>query len=153
MNNKGFTLIELLAAIMLLAVIMTISTFSVISAINRSKSNSYDSLKEYTKIAVKEYYDECKNSDIISTEIDCDNLYEPEYNVYTVEITLKELLDYGFLKSSAKEENNKIIKNPTNDANMNNCIIRLMVLISDDGTVEEKYFFDENEECVKKDLG
>lgn len=153
MNNKGFTLIELLAAIMLLAVIMTISTFSVISAINRSKSNSYDSLKEYTKIAVKEYYDECKNSDIISTEIDCDNLYEPEYNVYTVKITLKELLDYGFLKSSAKEENNKIIKNPTNDANMNNCIIRLMVLISDDGTVEEKYFFDENEECVKKDLG
>ena len=54
MNNKGFTLIELLAAIMLLAVIMTISTFSVISAINRSKSNSYDSLKEYTKILYAE---------------------------------------------------------------------------------------------------
>ena len=155
MNNKGFTLIELLAAIILLAIVMSVSTFSVISAINRSKSSSYDSIMGYIEIAVKEYYDECKNSDIVTTKISCDKLNKISNNSYSVDITLKELLDYGFLKSNAKEENNKIIKNPTNDMNINSCKIKLNITIDFNGNVNEEYKFNEDnkEECKKKDLG
>lgn len=155
MNNKGFTLIELLAAIILLAIVMSISTVSVIGVINKSKNKSYDSIIEYSKIAVKSYYDECKNSDIITTKINCGKLNKISNNSYSVDITLKELLDYGFLKSNAKEENNKIIKNPTNDMNINNCKIKLNITIDSNGNVNEEYKFNEDnkEECKKKDLG
>lgn len=153
MNNKGFTLIELLAAIILLAIVMSITSYSVINTINRSKSSSYDSVVEYTKIAVKEYYDECKNKDIINTKINCDYLINNN-NRYSVNITLKELLDYGFLKSNAKEDNKKIIKNPTNEMNMNSCYIKLNITIDDNGNVNEEYIFnsDNKEECKKKDM-
>jgi len=130
MNNKGFTLIELMATIILLSIIMTIGTVSVVSAINTSKEKSYDTLISNVKTAAKAFYEECENSYIIETEIPIEKC---SINDNKLTISYKTLLDYGFLKSSAITEEDidndgvkeeiKIIENPKDNSNLNNCNI------------------------------
>ena len=130
MNNKGFTLIELLATIILLSIIMTVGAYSVVGAITASREKSYDILISNVKTAAKSFYEECENSKIIASSI------PTEYcSIYNNKLTIsyKTLLDYGFLKSSAITEEDidndgvkekiKIIENPKDNSNLNNCNI------------------------------
>lgn len=147
-DKKGFTLIELLAAIILLAIVISISAVSVIGVINKSKSKSYDSLIEYAKIGAKSYFEECDNKEIIgsteSSKIDCNKL---SGNKLTV--TFGDLLTYGFLVSSSKKNDSKIVENPYNNENMNSCKIIVTKTIIN-GNVSYNYNFEDRYECNKE---
>lgn len=147
-DKKGFTLIELLAAIILLAIVMSISAVSVIGVINKSKSKSYDSLIEYAKIGAKSYFEECDNKEIIgsteSSKIDCNKL---SGNKLTV--TFGDLLTYGFLVSSSKKNDSKIVENPYNNENMNSCKIIVTKTVIN-GNVSYNYNFEDKYECNKE---
>lgn len=147
-DKKGFTLIELLAAIILLAIVMSISAVSVIGVINKSKSKSYDSLIEYAKIGAKSYFEECDNKEIIgsteSSKIDCNKLDDNKLTV-----TFGDLLTYGFLVSSSKKNDSKIVENPYNNENMNNCKIIVTKTVIN-GNVSYNYNFEDKYECNKE---
>lgn len=147
-DKKGFTLIELLAAIILLAIVMSISAISVIGVINKSKSKSYDSLIEYAKIGAKSYFEECDNKEIIgsteSSKIDCNKLDDNKLTV-----TFGDLLTYGFLVSSSKKNDSKIVENPYNNENMNSCKIIVTKTVIN-GNVSYNYNFEDKYECNKE---
>lgn len=147
-DKKGFTLIELLAAIILLAIVMSISAVSVIGVINKSKSKSYDSLIEYAKIGAKSYFEECDNKEIIgsteSSKIDCNKLDDNKLIV-----TFGDLLTYGFLVSSSKKNDSKIVENPYNNENMNSCKIIVTKTVIN-GNVSYNYDFEDRYECNKE---
>lgn len=145
MNNKGFTLIELLASIILLAVVMSVSTVSVINVIDFSKKKSYDSLIEYAKIGIKDYYIECANSDIIEVKDICNELvYDSVNDKYTT--TFGTLLEYGYLKTNSKKDDIKVVKNPTNDKSMNECDIILKVN-NTNNNISYEYDIENKDEC------
>jgi len=140
-NNKGFTLIELLATIILLALIMTVTTTSVIGIMNKSKEESYKILIDNIKIGAQEYFEECENNNIIESAIPsatCDNLIrESEYcqretaqPEKCATISLESLLQYGFLTGNTiKDETGneiKIVENPITNENMNSCKIEVL---------------------------
>ena len=147
-DKKGFTLIELLAAIILLAIVMSISAVSVIGVINKSKSKSYDSLIEYAKIGAKSYFEECDNKEIIgsteSSKIDCNKLDDNKLT-----LTFGDLLTYGFLVSSSKKNDSKIVENPYNNENMNSCKIIVTKTVIN-GNVSYNYNFEDKYECNKE---
>lgn len=147
-NKKGFTLIELLAAIILLAIVMSISAVSVIGVINKSKSKSYDSLIEYAKIGAKSYFEECDNKEIIgvtgTNKIECNKLDDNKLTV-----TFGDLLTYGFLVSSSKKNDSKIVENPYNNENMNSCKIIVTKTVIN-GNVSYNYDFENRYECNKE---
>ena len=125
MNNKGFTLIELMAAIILLAIIMSITAASVVGLINSSKENSYKILVDNIKIGAQAYFEECENVDIIgNTSISCSGYSS---STKTFQFSLNDLLTYGFLKSSATDPSTgeKIVENPKNSANIGSCEIKI----------------------------
>lgn len=139
MNNKGFTLVELLAIILLLALITSVSASAVVGFINTSKEKSHTVLIKNIKIGAEELFKECENRKIISSslpeslceklilEIDEDDIYNgliPEKYFIT---DIKSLINFGFLKSNdIDENNNKIIKNPKTDENMNDCKVKII---------------------------
>lgn len=129
MNNKGFTLIELMATIILLAIVMSVATVSVVSYINTSKEKSYDILIENIKIGAQGYFEECENDNIIETSITCPTIYKidnDEIITETITIYIRDLLTYGFLKSTATEGENKVVKNPKTDEIINSCQIKVI---------------------------
>lgn len=136
MNNKGFTLIELLATIILLALIMTVTTTSVIGIMNKSKEESYKILIDNIKIGAQEYFEECENNKIIGTSITCPTFFEDGSNKKNMTTTLGELLIYGFLTSSATDDsNNKIVQNPKDNTDISNCEIIITKTIDGNNSV------------------
>lgn len=147
MNKKGFTLIELLAAIILLAVIVSVTTTSVVGIMNKSKEKNYDLLIDNIKIGAQAYFEECENINIMgSTTIACPSIVNDDVEVDGVSYTTKyfetsfslnDLLNYGFLKSSATAEaadgsKIKIVKNPKDDTNISACTITISKYIRED---------------------
>jgi len=127
MNNKGFTLLELLATIVLLAIIMSVTTVSIVNVIKTSKEKEYEILIKDIKIAAQMYFEECENKNIIESKITCPTI-NGTGNSKNIETSLIDLVNYGFLKTTATGENSsgntiKIIKNPSNDQSIGNCKI------------------------------
>lgn len=118
MNNKGFTLIELIATIAILALIVLISVPAVTSVINGSKNKSYNILVSNIIVAAKDYYEECKYNNEAISSICSQN-----------SVTLKQLVDYGFLNGTNKEgcagANCKTVINPKNDNDIGACKIKV----------------------------
>jgi len=130
MNNKGFTLIELLATIILLAIIMTVTTVSVVNIMDSSNNKSYSILVEDIKIAAQEYFEECENNNIISTNITCPSITTSDSSSYITKTSnafkLDELLNYGFLKGTSVEEDNaRKILDPKTNANIGTCTLKV----------------------------
>ena len=133
MNNKGFTLIELLATVMILAVVTSVGAYSVISYIKNAKEKSYDLLIENIKIGAQELFMECENIGVMGDTImkdACVSFMKEDAYCQTngstdgcIHVSFGDLAKYGFLKSTESDGKNKIIKNPTNDDNISDCII------------------------------
>lgn len=148
MNKKGFTLIELLVTIILIAVLTTITTVSIINILKTSKEKSYEVLVKNIKIATQNLYEECENSDIIESELSnsiCKNLITdrncPSQSNNCANITIKNLVAYGFLKTSATDNSgNKLIENPLTNENMNSCEIEILKYIdATDNSITYKF--------------
>lgn len=116
MNNKGFTLIELIVTIILLAMILSIGAYSIISIVKDSREKNYNTLIKSVKSAVESYAIECKYSHDAGDDdnITCSN-----------QITLGDLVKYGFLSGNSKNETNQnyTIVNPKDNISIANCTI------------------------------
>ena len=123
MNNKGFTLVELIITIVLLSVVLSIGAYSIISIVKDSKKSNYETVIKSIKSAVETYAIECKYNDSEDDIIDCsDN-----------QVTLGELVRYGYLTGNSKYENKEnandprngtyIIVNPKDNVTIDNCTI------------------------------
>lgn len=139
MNNKGFTLIELLVTIILISILMTISTVSVIGLLNKSKQKSYDILIKNIETATENFYEECDNANLIETKINAFCVEKistiPNTNNKVATVSLKDLVNYGFLKSSSKNNNNKTVTNPKDNNDIGDCKITITKNIDNKGVV------------------
>lgn len=105
MNNKGFTLVELLGTVVILAVLVGISSYSIIKVLNNTKEKNYELLVEEIKKASEIYYQECYYGNSCS---------------YTEEIKLKDLVNNGYLSSNDKDN---ILIDPITKENISECSI------------------------------
>lgn len=144
MNKKGFTLIELLAVIALLGLLIGIAVPGITRAsINSKKKIFFSKIKNIEKTAVLFSYDD--EHDIDNNKINDSSGFEtPEAGVspnlcnsidnctyykindsYT--ITVKKLVDEGYLKSDEKDDSGEyIITDPTGtNTNLNACKIQI----------------------------
>ena len=148
MNNKGFTLIELLGVIVILAVIMSVTAYSVINVLKNSKEKSYDILVDNIKISVQQYFEECENSNILggSSISTCDTIRTYGDNCEAdkcATVSLETLLKYGFLSSSATDSSgNKIIENPKTNDNINDCLVEIRKFVDESDEYVTRYEFD-----------
>lgn len=118
-NNKGFTLIELIATIVILALVMGISTYSISAIINNSKEKNYELLINNIKDAAENYYQECKYSN--NTGIVCSR--DDEGKLIT---KLESLVTYGYLKSNDTDSSSsQKIVNPKDNVDITNCQIKI----------------------------
>ncbi len=126
-NKKGFTLIELLATIVILTVVMSIGAYSVVNIIKHAQEKNYDLLIDNIMSGAEAYFQECEyvidgDSELANdTGIECDKI-DNHYD-----ITLGELVRYGYIKGNSTDNKNKFtITNPkAKDANISNCVIRI----------------------------
>ena len=107
MNNKGFTLVELIATILLLALVMSIGTYSVVTLIRDSKEKNYEMLISNVKDAVETYRIECKYN-----EGSCNTT-----------LTLGWLVSNGYLSGNSKDEDVYALVNPMDNKPIGDCEI------------------------------
>lgn len=107
-NNSGFTLIELIATLVILVLVMGLGTYSITGLITSSKEKDYELLVKEIKNATELYYQECKY-----VNNNCEN-----------EITLKFLVDNGYLKANSSDANNNfMLVNPKDNNDISKCEI------------------------------
>lgn len=116
MNDKGFTLIELIATILILALVMSIATYSITNVIKRSKEENYNILINNIKDGAEVYYQECKYAN--NSGISC-SLSNGSYV-----ITLGDLVKYNYLKGN-DADNQYVIVNPKNDEDIGSCQVKV----------------------------
>ncbi len=118
MNRRGFTLVELLATLVILAIVMSLGAYSIISIINNSKDKNYDILISNIKDSAENYYQECRyanNDGIVCTK---------DGNAYTA--TLGDLVTYGYLKGNSKDDEKRYtIVNPKDNNSIASCTINV----------------------------
>lgn len=123
MNNKGFTLVELIATLLILALVMSIATYSITNIIRKSKEENYNLLIKNIRDGAEEYYQECKYSR--ETIYNMFNNDESDVNNFCDgSITLGELVTYGYIKGNSSENGNALV-NPNNDENISNCQLKV----------------------------
>ena len=121
-NNRGFTLVELLATLVVLSIIVSITGYTIITTINKSKEENYNVLVKNIVSAAESYYLECKyNNNTTSNGITCSNT-----------VTLGNLVRYGYLSSNKmiySETGAKVgemgLINPKNDEDITSCRITI----------------------------
>lgn len=105
MNDKGFTLVELLGTIVILAIIVGISSYSIITVLSNAKKKNYELLIDEIKKASEAYYQECVYGNKCP---------------YTEDISLGYLVSNGYLSSNDKDDN---LINPITKENISGCTI------------------------------
>lgn len=101
-KNKGFTLVELLAVIVILSLVVGITIYVYINAVNKSKENSYKVTINNIEKEASNYLTENKNRLFFITDTDNPNI---EYQC----LTIQNLIDYGYFQDDILES--KVSKN------------------------------------------
>ena len=113
MNRRGFTLVELLATIIILAIVVGLASYSIVSIMKTAKEKNYNLLIKNINDAAELYYQECKYGKLTNNSI-CTNFT----------ITLGELVDYGYLKGNETETDDRYtIVDPRTDDSLSDCEI------------------------------
>lgn len=114
LNKKGFTLVELIATIVVLALVVSISAYAITNIINSAKEKNYDLLIKNIKDASETYYQECKYKYSNNSGITCND-----------NVTLQDLVNYGYLKGNGTKDNKMVIVNPKDNINIGECSIAI----------------------------
>lgn len=114
LNKKGFTLVELIATIVVLALVVSISAYAITNIINSAKEKNYKLLIKNIKDASETYYQECKYKYSNNSGITCND-----------NVTLQELVNYGYLKGNGTKDNKMVIVNPKDNINIGECSIAI----------------------------
>ena len=96
MNKKGFTLIELIGVIVLLALITSIATVALNNYLKQGRERSFKILQNSIEDAVLDAYTACLANDGSSDFCRVHSI--PEISGAGERVTLKELLDNGFIE-------------------------------------------------------
>lgn len=114
LNSKGFTLVELIATIVILALVMSIGSYTVVSLINDSREKDYELFISQVNDAAETFYNECK---YMNTGMAiCDKST----------VTLGELVSSGFLKGNSTDSNGySTVMNPRDKENIKDCLISI----------------------------
>ena len=142
MNKKGFTLVELLATLIVLALVMSLGTYSISSIIENSKEKNYELLISNIKDAAESYYNECR---YMKSDIDDKSYcYEISENEYQIE--LKKLVSFGFLKGNDEDDStsNKVT-NPKTGIDVSKCEINIKK------EKNEKIIVDYDYDCINRE--
>lgn len=111
LNNKGFTLIEILAVVVILGVLSTIMIPSVTSIIKKNRVENQENFKNSLISAAKAYITDNKYKIKFSTS-NCSSGYKCINKIDNTaiadnKITLKILVDNGYLNENLKEPSTK----------------------------------------------
>lgn len=98
-NKKGFTLIELLAVIVILAIVLSIIGYIVVTNINKAKKESYKVTISNIENNVNDYLLENSNRLFFLTNNTDDENERYEYQC----VTVQNLIDFGYLKDKVTE--------------------------------------------------
>ena len=90
-NNKGFTLVELLAVIVVLSIVLGLTVYIALNAINKAKEKSYQVTINNIEKEAGNYLLENKDRLFYISQNDTDYEYQC--------ITVQNLLDLGYLKN------------------------------------------------------
>lgn len=112
LNKKGFTLVELIATIVVLALVVSISAYAITNIINSAKEKNYELLIKNIKDASETYYQECKYKYSNNSGITCND-----------NVTLQDLVNYGYLKGNGTKDDKMEIVNPKNNEYIGECSI------------------------------
>ena len=139
LNQKGFTLVEVLAVIVIIGILGLVAIPSVLTAMNRSKTSSYDILVQDIKTASYQLIDELdyagseiyqyNTNGATSTKIAITKTEASGISTKKVEVNLQTLVSNGFLtgtnndNTSGTNKNEKILLNPKNNQDMGICQI------------------------------
>ena len=96
MKRKGFTLVELLATIIVLAIVLSITLYSIIRIINSTKEKSYQVTIKNIEEHANDYL--LENSERLFFLTHNANSEDDKYEYQCV--TVKNLVDYGYLENN-----------------------------------------------------
>ena len=102
LNRKGYTLIELLAVILIISLIITLSIFGIIKAINSSKEKAATLSEKSIKEAAETYATEKNDDSSYWLDITDKNIADKENKYFC--ITIEELMNKGLLDKKANIE-------------------------------------------------
>jgi len=125
MNNKGFTLIELVVTVLILALVMTLGTYSVIVIIKSGKEKNYNLLIKNITSAVEDYAIECKYSPSDLEKILSEDSHFCDKGTYgNSGIKLGELVEYGYLSGNGKrDDGNYRLEDPNTGESISECLV------------------------------
>jgi len=123
-DRRGFTLVELIATLVVLALVMSIGSYSIVNLINKSKDENYKILIENINSAANLYYQECRYGDNIVT---CNGSYDSDGKIYTLSgVTLGTLVTNGFLKGNGEGDSKlTTLVNPNDNQEISGCEIKI----------------------------
>ena len=102
LNRKGYTLIELLAVILIISLIITLSIFGIIKAINSSKEKAAALSEKSIKEAAETYATEKNDNNNYWLDITDKDITDKENKYFC--ITIEELMNKGLLDKKANIE-------------------------------------------------
>ena len=102
LNRKGYTLIELLAVILIISLIITLSIFGIIKAINSSKEKAATLSEKSIKEAAETFAAEKNDDNNYWLDITDKNIADKENKYFC--ITIEELMNKGLLDKKANIE-------------------------------------------------
>ena len=102
LNRKGYTLIELLAVILIISLIITLSIFGIINAINSSKEKATTLSEKSIKEAAETYATEKNDNNNYWLDITDKDITDKENKYFC--ITIEELMNKGLLDKKANIE-------------------------------------------------
>ena len=123
-DRRGFTLVELIATLVVLALVMSIGSYTIVNLINKSKDENYKILIENINSAANLYYQECRYGDNIVT---CNGSYDSENDIYTLsDVSLGMLVTNGFLKGNGEGDSKlTTLVNPNDNQEISGCEIKI----------------------------
>ncbi len=133
MNKKGFTLIELLGVITILAIIATLTSFSVVGVTKMIKQSMWENKITLIENGAERYGEE--NNYSLRQNDDSGNIKKCSFTIdgvteghdYCATVSVQYLIDRGYVTTDDLRDDKKVIINNTNDEIVNDTSVYVWI--------------------------